>query len=126
MKIDRQLIYQKFNGRCAYCGREITFKKMQVDHFWPKFLAHFQPGLDNNREENLMPSCAKCNNHKYGFRPEVWRNELQLQISRLKKNTQFDRALRFGQLQITEKPVVFYFETLKPLNTADPKKQAAD
>jgi len=119
MKIDRQLIYQKFGGRCAYCGREITVKQMQVDHYWPQFLAHFQPNLDNNRIENLMPSCAKCNNHKHGMRPEIWRKELELQVTRLRKNTQFDRALRFGQLQITEKPVVFYFETFQPGNIAD-------
>ena len=110
MKINRGEIHQKFGGRCAYCGREITIKQMQVDHFWPQSLSHHQPGLEKDREENLMPSCAKCNNHKHGFRPEVWRKEIELQITRLRKNTQFDRALRFGQLKITEKPVVFYFE----------------
>ncbi len=113
MKINRKLIHQKFGGRCAYCGRKITIKQMQVDHFWPQFLSHFQPDLDKDREENLMPSCAKYNNHKHGMRPEIWRKELELQISRLKKNAQFDRALRFGQLEITERPVVFYFETLE-------------
>jgi len=110
MKIDRKKIHNKFNSHCAYCGREITIRQMQIDHYWPQFLANFQPGEDNNREENLMPSCAKCNNHKHGMRPEIWRKELQLQVTRLRKNTQFDRALRFGQLEITEKPIVFYFE----------------
>ena len=113
MKIDRQKVYQKFNSRCAYCGRKITIKQMQVDHFWPQSLAHFEIGLDNNRPENLMPSCAKCNNHKAGMRPETWRKELQLQIPRLRKNAQFDRALRFGQIEITEKPVVFFFEEVE-------------
>jgi len=111
MKIDRPAVYQKYNGHCAYCGRPITFKQMQVDHFWPQFLAHRQPELDNNRPENLMPSCAKCNNHKHGMIPEMWRSELQLQVTRLKKNAQFDRALRFGQVEITEKPIQFYFES---------------
>ena len=83
---------------------------LQDLYFWPQFLSHLQRGMDNNREENLMPSCAKCNNHKHGMQPEVWRKELERQVSMLRKNTQFDRALRFGQLAITEKPVVFYFE----------------
>lgn len=108
--MDRQRIYQKFKGRCAYCGRPIQFNEMQVDHYWPKFLAHFEPDLDNNREENLMPSCRKCNNFKGGMRPEEFREELGFQVQRLRKNAQFDRALRFGQITIEEKPIVFYFE----------------
>ena len=108
-------VYNKYNGHCAYCGREITYKQMQVDHFWPQFLAHFQPDKHNDRIDNLMPACAKCNNHKHGMRPEVWRKELALQVKRLKKNTQFDRALRFGQIKIAEKPITFYFELEEPI-----------
>jgi len=108
--INRTAVYKKYNGRCAYCGREITLKQMQVDHFWPKCLYHHQPNMDINRFENLMPACAKCNNHKHGMRPETWRSELSLQVKRLRKNAQFDRALRFGQIKITETPIIFYFE----------------
>ena len=28
----RENIYNKYNGHCAYCGREIAYKDMQVDH----------------------------------------------------------------------------------------------
>lgn len=28
---ERQQIYEKFGGRCAYCGCEITIKEMQAD-----------------------------------------------------------------------------------------------
>ena len=112
MRIDRQAVYKKYNGRCSYCGMEITIKQMQVDHYWPQFLAHHQPDKDNNREENLMPSCQKCNIHKHGMKPEAWRSELERQVTMLRKSAQFDRALRFGQLEITEKPIVFYFETI--------------
>ena len=110
MKIDRQKVYERYDGHCAYCGREIKFKQMQVDHFWPQFLAHFQPDLDNNRPGNLMPSCRKCNIHKGGMKPEEWRKELSLQVTRLRKNAQFDRALRFHQIEITERSIVFFFE----------------
>ncbi len=110
MKINRQAVYEKYDGRCAYCGREIEFKKFQVDHYWPRFLKHYETGIENNRFDNLMPSCAKCNNHKHGMRPEMWRSELSKQVARLRKNAQFDRALRFGQIEINESPIVFYFE----------------
>jgi len=108
--IDREAIYKKYDGHCAYCGVEIDIREMQVDHFWPQFLAYYQPDLDNNRPWNLMPSCRKCNNFKSGMRPEVFRKQLELQVTRLRKNAQFDRALRFGQIEITERPIVFYFE----------------
>lgn len=109
--MDREAVYKRYDGHCAYCGIEIDITEMQVDHFWPQFLAHFQPDLDKDRPENLMPSCRKCNNFKGGMRPEMFRKELELQTSRLKKNAQFDRAFRFGQVEITENPIVFYFES---------------
>lgn len=111
MKIDRQKVYNKYNGHCSYCGGDINFDSFQVDHYWPRHLSH-ESKMDNDRFGNLMPSCQKCNIHKHGLRPEKWRSELQRQISMLKKNAQFDRALRFGQVVITEKPILFYFERL--------------
>ena len=83
---------------------------MQVDHFWPQCLAHFESDLDANRFSNLMPSCAKCNNHKHGMRPETWRREIYRQVEMLRRNTNFQRALRYGQISITQSPIVFYFE----------------
>ena len=107
---NREKVYHKYGGRCAYCGRKIEIKAMHVDHYWPQHLAHFYPRLDNNREENLMPSCRKCNSCKGGLRPKAFRKELSLQVKRLRKNAQFERALRFGQVTINERPIVFYFE----------------
>lgn len=112
MKINRQSIYDKFSGKCAYCGTSIEFKKMQIDHYWPQSLAHLQKDIDNNRFENLMPSCHKCNSHKKGMRPETWRNELERHSDMLQNNSQFQRALLFEQVTITKKPIRFYFEKL--------------
>lgn len=109
----RQKVFDKYSGRCAYCGGEITIKNFQVDHIWPQFLAHHEPKLDNNRLENLSPSCRKCNNFKHGMRLEEFRSELQRQVERLRKNAQFYRALKYGQIKITESPIIFYFESLK-------------
>jgi 5-methylcytosine-specific restriction endonuclease McrA len=120
MKINRQQVYDKYNGRCAYCGEAITIKQMQVDHIWPQQLSHWHKDIDPNRPENLNPSCAKCNNFKHGYRLDgdnhgasSFRYELQKQVERLRKNPQFDRALRFGLVQIIDKPVEFYYEKLE-------------
>ena len=34
-KSKREAVYRKYDGRCAYCGSEIAYKDMQVDHFLP-------------------------------------------------------------------------------------------
>lgn len=35
MKVNREQIFLKCNGHCAYCGKEITLKEMQIDHIIP-------------------------------------------------------------------------------------------
>jgi 5-methylcytosine-specific restriction endonuclease McrA len=121
MKIDREKVYRKYGGKCAYCGINIEKGDMQVDHIFPNKLKHdlnsnYMRKLYNiiikniDDIENLNPSCRKCNIHKHGMRLEVWRNELKRQVEMLRKNPQFDRALRFGLVEIIDIPVVFYFE----------------
>jgi len=123
MKVNRREVYDKCNGHCGYCGRTLEFKRMQVDHLHPRFLSHFYPDLDENRIENLLPTCAKCNNHKSAYRLEEWRKELSFQVSMLRKSAQFDRALRFGQVEVKETPIVFYFETTGNIHNADSEKK---
>ena len=45
-KETRQRVYQKYNGHCAYCGRYIDYKDMQVDHFVAKN-GWNENGMDN-------------------------------------------------------------------------------
>lgn len=28
----REALYEKYNHRCAYCGCELEYEKMQIDH----------------------------------------------------------------------------------------------
>ena len=113
--MDRQAVYDKCDGHCAYCGCELPFNKMQVDHYEPQFLKHFKPDEDNNHIDNLLPSCQPCNIHKHAWRPEDWRNELSRQVEMLStRNAQFKRAVRFGQVKILDRPIVFYFENNPP------------
>lgn len=115
MKIDRKDVFEKCYGNCAYCGQQLKFKGFQVDHLYSRRLgARFPKSIKGgiNCFKNLMPSCRKCNNFKGAMSLEDFRSELGKQIERLKKNAQFDRALRFNQVQITESPIVFYFEKI--------------
>ena len=71
MKINREEVYNKCGGHCAYCGKEITIKQMQVDHIEPHWhtLSEQQAkksGIDKGSHNisNLNPSCARCNKWK--------------------------------------------------------------
>ena len=124
-KIDRIAVYNKFNGRCAYCGGEIGFSMMQIDHIIPRrnflwhvknrfkvplFLKHLTEN-DVNHIDNLFPSCKTCNSWKTAFDIETFRDELEKQIKRLNNySANYRMAKRYGLVEETEKPIIFYFE----------------
>lgn len=113
MKQDlRQAIFNKYPYHCAYCGCKLTRDEFQVDHIIPQY--HHRLGLVEGdvveSYDNLVATCAKCNNFKSAMTLEEFRIEIGKQVHRLGKNPQFDRALRYGLIEIIEKPIVFYFE----------------
>ena len=71
MKINRQEVYDKCNGLCAYCGDGITIKQMQVDHVKPLYRNDDDTtlqgwGVERGTDDmdNLLPSCSRCNKWK--------------------------------------------------------------
>lgn len=118
MKPNRQLVHQKLNGRCAYCGIEIAIKDMQVDHLIPQSFLTYRGNTHKYEEvhceENYMPSCRSCNNFKSSFTLDLFRSEVEAQIKRLRNSRPtFRLAERFGLIECKPKPIVFYFETLQ-------------
>ncbi len=118
MKINRVDVYNKCSGHCAYCGKDITIKEMQVDHVKPlyrnddvKTLTVLGVERGDDSFENLLPSCARCNKWKSTFSLENFRNVVQTSIDRLGRDTpNFRLARDYGLLNITENKVIFYFE----------------
>ncbi|MDY4114623.1 MAG: HNH endonuclease [Blautia sp.] len=105
MKIDRQKVYDKYNGHCAYCGKPITIKDMQVDHILPKR----NGGKDHI--DNLNPSCRLCNHYKRAADIETLRNWLLGGlIERLMKIYIFRVALDYGMITINGWDKKFYYE----------------
>lgn len=104
-KIDRQKVWEKYNGRCAYCGKEIALKDMQVDHIKPK-----RHGGDDSLD-NLNPSCRLCNHYKRAESINNFRNwKLNGIIDRLRNNYIFKVAERFGMVEVKNWDKKFYFE----------------
>jgi len=118
MKINREEVYSKCGGHCAYCGVEITIKQMQVDHIEPHWHTlneqeALRSGLTKGSHDidNLNPSCARCNKWKSTYSLETFRNIIQTSINRLERDTpNFRLARDYNLLNVTENKVIFYFE----------------
>lgn len=100
----RTRVYEMYGGHCAYCGREIDIKEMQVDHVQAVYLS----GKDEL--ENYRPACRQCNFYKSTMSVEGLREQLSLIPGRLEKLLIFRLALAHGLVRLTGRPVKFYFE----------------
>lgn len=121
----RESVYNKCRGHCAYCGEEITYKQMQVDHIIPKinwewhlknnhripsFLTHLTIN-DLNHIDNLNPSCRVCNKWKSAHDLEFFRSEIYEQVKRCNNySSNYRMAKRYGQIKETPTNIHFFFE----------------
>ena len=108
-KEQRTLIYKKYNKKCAYCGCDIEYKDMHIDHVEP---IH-NGGVDEI--SNLTPACRSCNHYKSTYDLETFRQQLGLIPIRLsgKSHIIFGIAERYGLVKKTDEKVKFYFERVK-------------
>ena len=117
----REKIFNKYNNHCAYCGKIISYKDMQVDHLIPKRLAELGKASWDvvENENNYMPSCRRCNHYKRGNSLEVFRSMIQEIPNKLyRDNYIFKVAEDFGLIKANySMPIVFYFEDVDKFNT---------
>lgn len=127
-KKQRVEIYNKYGGRCGYCGEKIKYKDMQVDHIipqrnfvwhirnkkWiPEFLQHLTV-TECDHIDNGMPSCRVCNKMKNSYPLMQFREELEMQVERARKTSvNYRMALKYKQIKEIQQPILFYFERLK-------------
>lgn len=120
-KKTRKAVYEKYGGHCAYCGYELAYEDMQVDHVDPYNLNnpwdHYGHEIKKSEDEmneldNLMPACRMCNFYKGGGTLEAFRQRL---VDTLLPNAcrpfQFRLAEKYGLVERHEKrKIFFYFE----------------
>lgn len=104
-KKTRQLVFNKYNGHCAYCGCELTMKTMQVDHITS---VYWHNGA--NEIENYNPSCRMCNFYKSTYELEDFRKRLETMTERLEKTFIYRLAKKYGIVEEKNKTIKFYFE----------------
>ena len=113
-KAQREQLKNKFGGHCAYCGDQLG-DKWHADHLAPIYRGHDEDKRyehrGNDEIENLMPACVSCNLSKSVWSLEMWRDELKAKVERLHKyEKNFRLVVAFAQVEITDKPVLFFFE----------------
>ena len=107
VKMDREKIFKKFDGHCAYCGIKIDFCNLHIDHI--KSRASGCSEIDS--EKNFNPACPVCNNWKHCDNLETFRRSIETQVRKCRDYSRnFRMAERYGLVNVTEKPIVFYFE----------------
>lgn len=108
-KSKREAVYQKYNGHCAYCGREIAYKDMQVDHFLPlRTWCTEDTGTDDL--DKLVPACRMCNHYKRANSLETFRRYIEEIPRKLRDNYIYKVGVAYGEIVEQEHPVKFYFE----------------
>lgn len=118
-KKQRNFIKQIYGGKCTYCG-DILNDKWHVDHF--NSIRRNGDGTCENPENdhigNLVPACVPCNLNKKSLALEDWRDQIKnYEKSLVLYHNIFNHAKRFGLIEFTNKPVVFYFEKLGKENS---------
>lgn len=125
-KADRQKVFDKFDGHCAYCGCVLE-KGWHVDELlpvkrnykWNSTKTRYIPDgtfehPENFNLDNQMPACASCNINKHSMSLEEFRKLISGFMSHLNNlNTQYKIAKRYGLVIENIKPIVFYFEQIK-------------
>lgn len=125
-KAQRNIIYNKFGGKCAYTGKPLA-DDWQVDHVFP--LCSMASNL--NDIGNLVPACRIVNHYKRSLHLEGFRKYMlsfHKRLKKLPKKTNVPRTqnrIRY-MLEVAElfditpdKPFSgkFYFELLDNSNT---------
>jgi len=125
MKPNRQKVYAKYDGKCGYCGHELRYDEMQIDHIIPKhqfnkghvgpeysvpdFLRHLTK-TDANHFDNLMPACHTCNFYKGTETLYQFAESIRTIPDRMHKFGIIALGIRHGKIQGNTIPVIFYFE----------------
>jgi len=117
-KAERELVRNKFGGRCAYCGEPLG-ERWHVDHLLPvqrgvgkAITGQPMAWMERDTLSNMMPACAPCNIDKHSFDLEYWRRKLQDAANVLTRNNPtYRHAKRFGLVKETGAAITFHFES---------------
>lgn len=107
-KAQRREVYEKCGGHCAYCGCELKYEDMQIDHVRP--LAWY--GADELW--NMLPACRSCNHYKGSGTLDSFRRMVEaIPHTLMRDSVTYKNGVRFGLIEPKPQKVVFYFEQME-------------
>lgn len=112
----REAVYNKYEGHCAYCGKKIEYKEMQVDHLIPVQRERFKRYSEEEIEcfENYMPSCRRCNHAKRSYSLTNFRKFIEEIPRKLReRNYIYKVGLDYNLIEPHEQKIKFYFEKVE-------------
>lgn len=131
-KKDRALIYQKYGGRCAYCGCQLEdgwhvdeVEPIRRNHRYDKRKGKWVGDGTSLHPERLtlanqVPACPSCNINKHSYSLEEFRALIAGFVRSLNRDSvQYKVAKRYGLIVETDRPIQFYFETITPPSGPD-------
>lgn len=86
----KKYIYERDGRRCFFCGKDLLFRQVSLDHYLPK--SHHGP----DDVFNIVLSCKKCNRIKKNRVPEDFEN---IMIENL-KTAVMDRKIKLSGIKI--------------------------
>lgn len=114
----REAVYNKYDGHCAYCGKKIEYKEMQVDHLIPVQRERFGKYTEEQIEcfENYYCACRSCNHYKRSHSLEVFRKMIEEIPKKLYRDSYIYKVgLNYGLIEPHEHKIKFYFEQVDEL-----------
>jgi hypothetical protein len=116
----REKVWKKYNCKCAYCGEDLEYNKMQVDHIESKCLG------GSNEFDNYNPSCRQCNFYKGIFSLDEFKRQLFKIEERIKKQFIVRLALKYNIISFKNFDGKFYYEKYKQEEPKQNEKQNMD
>lgn len=98
----RQEVFNKTNGKCAYCGCDLDINNFHMDHIIPKSIIH------SDKINNIFPSCPDCNLSKSNLDIESFREKLEKMIFFEHHARLISKYYKLQPLKVT-----FYFENME-------------
>ena len=115
----RHQIWKKYNGHCAYCGKQIEYKDMQVDHVIPQAMLIYEPDKYTQAQiydiSNLIPACKSCNHYKRSDDLEQFRRLMLTLHERIICDYISRVAIDYGIIEVKPFEGKFYFEKINNL-----------
>lgn len=113
---NREMVYAKYDGHCAYCGCKLELEETEVSYIKAyRMYSHDcrdQVLFRLNDFDNLMPSCKMCNFYKGDRDVEYLRNYLQGKtVERMQRPSEYKLALKYGLIEEHIHPIRFFYET---------------